>query len=266
MLLYPVMRSRFLPGFDHLCPNGRLITADEVPEGEHILRRDGRTIPIDEPLSSKLVEYRAVDRLVQHVLETEPLEFPIATNKRGLVNLAAGVLVEKLQDGLAELPHEVRREIDSDKLVQDAFAGVAQTAATIEVSAKVADQDERFETHQEVVEVCERSKGMLVHWSGLHVAQDAALTYAVAVPRPDLRSRNPHDGLTYGEQYFEIADDNRCQLDPDVSPHLKGFKGRHPNFGARPEDAWYGCPARRMIPVLYDGLLAAADEGFGIIG
>ncbi len=144
-----------------------------------------------------------------------------------------------------------------------AAEGVATIVAFAEVIPRVMVHEEFEDPNTQLGKIALQSKGFIIEWLGIHNDVDYRLAYALAVKKPkDLEA--VYKGLRFNSRWFK-SDGGRVGLDPVRAENLRDWTTRtHPSAHLTSQDrrfALFGCPARKIVPVLYDAVTKLAVSG-----
>jgi len=264
--------TRFLPGFETAPGAHRaLVTSPDL--GSVIRYCDAHPDPglvsdAGEDLYRKQV---VADALAPVVLGSVPAE---ATQEAMTWATLCDTTNSWLESHLAEVdfsgyaPEEFPTPEEAGRnVVGAARQGVATIAAFLEVIPRTLAwrMDEPLTTPDAQLAIWSaRSKGFIVEWLGLSEAVDYRLADALA-EEPAGDPFSVFKDLHFEWIYF-IADEatGEIRLDPELVPALSS-NGVRVVDADRTERPLFGCPARKMIPHLYDAMVRQATES-GLLG
>jgi hypothetical protein len=162
MLQLFLMESRFLPGFDHLAPNGRLITMPELPEHPRAFRRDGKRVEISPRQQQILGRFRQIATNVGMIGPEVWHSVPPVSNWDALTVSVSGLYCDAMRRNMIAAADPLPVE-DTRLVFRDAYAGTAQTVAFLQVVAEVAALRERRYPAAGLRRIAQRSKGFILH-------------------------------------------------------------------------------------------------------
>lgn len=137
--------------------------------------------------------------------------------------------------------------------------GVETILAFLEALPSIKFPMNLTKPNQEIADVARASKGFIIAWSNLSGTNDRALAFALANPKPRTMGKVFHD-LHFDPSWF-CYKNGRVGLDPAKVRLLRSYHGARPNVDSRiGPRALFGCPASKMIPRLYDMVVAEAEK------
>jgi hypothetical protein len=252
---------RFLPGFDTASANNRLmVTGDFSREPDFVGAGRVDETRAHEVLKS-LSRKAAFAATVGHASVPESSS-PVPQSWEDVTD-AADIGVRQLVRGsdLSEYQRQGGLGPEAyEHSTEAARGGISTITAFLEVIPRVEAGTGYADPNTELATLALRSKGFIIEWAGIHSHVDYQLAYALAKVKP----HDPgtwFDGMRFNARYFTNTS-GRIRINPDKAPNLRGISHTsHPSTAQPGLTALFGCPARRMIPKLYDQMVASAALG-----
>ncbi len=152
-----------------------------------------------------------------------------------------------------------RSEDESKRHILNAgYTGIVTVSAFLEVIPRVLAGRDFQKPNSELAHISRCSKGFIVEWLGLNEFVDYPLAYALALKKPK-KLEDVFNGLRFSSKWF-CEKEGRVKLDPRKTANLRDeTHRRHPSKHQPRGAVLLGCPARKMIPRLYDSMVNEAE-------
>lgn len=138
------------------------------------------------------------------------------------------------------------------------YMGIATASAFLEVIPRVLSEQELEKPNADIADYGRRSKGFIVEWMGLNDDVDYHLAYALALKKP-LHKEQLFEGLRFKRRWF-CAENGRVRIDASKVANLRDMSNsRHPASHQPRVAVLLGCPARKMMPRIYDAMVNQAE-------
>lgn len=184
------------------------------------------------------------------------MAMPKVDSWQELITATTQLVVNEIWHAQRILPTAPRRQIDSDRVVHDAKAGISQIGTFLRVIPEVYVKTDLVDPAADLFLVAARSKGFAINGAALDDTADSGLAYGLAAPKPATSAPMPYDILQYYPKWFtHDHTGGAVGLVSNVVTNLRGESGKHPNHYAQSGDIWFGCPAHKIIPRLYDHIV-----------
>lgn len=253
---------RFLPGFDTASANNRLMVTGDFDRDIDFVGR-GQPDEIDAYKAKAGMCRKAAFAAALPACDI-PREGSIAIDGWDDVTEDANQIVRNIVSGANLRDYQALGSGRDDPHAHSMGAardGLSTVTAFLEVIPHVEVRNTLSDPNAELAKIAIQSKGFIIEWAGLQSLVDVQLAYALAAKKPTYFD-HLFEGLRFNPRYF-TSDGHRVRLDPQRAENLRGqTHTRHPRAEQPGLTALFGCPARRIIPKLYDRMVAsAADAG-----
>ena len=238
------------------------LAAAQVPSRQTKVRRiDGAVVEVGHGLQ-KLHRAREVAKLMGGMSLAGFAEIDVS----GWADLTQQMYT-KLQigidQGLEKVPSKSLSPDIIHRIRNDSLSGSAQITAFFAVMPELLFNRDFVDPNSAIATIAKRSKGAIMQWASLREDIEGDLVYGAAYPKPDLTNDNymkRYGNLRYHPKWFMVTDEDKVMLDSSKIHNMRGEKGKHIDRQLPPDAVWYGCPARTIIPTMYDGMLAAVEN------
>ena len=178
----------------------------------------------------------------------------------------ASVAVNRYVDGCDFSAYEELIDLSVSEIVSQSKQFAAQSIATcvafLRVIPEVVQDGQAvpsLDRDKELAQIAMKSKGFIISWAAMHSNYDAATAKALSgAPRTKM---TPFNKLRFVAGNF-IFQDGRVVVDPARYQQLEVTVLDENPSAVRNNTpvAAFGCPAARLVPVLYDGLVSSAEH------